>query len=138
MAAQTLSGTLVAKDGLSLALGGLVEEGVNDSRQSVPVLGQLPLVGVAFRRQVTGRFRREVIIVIRPYILSTPGEAEEAGKRLTDANSIHPKVPELNPNPNEPIGALNTYLPREALRANPSRNKLEDVFRFHTTLPSDF
>jgi len=34
----------------------------------------------------------EVIVMIRPYVLSTPSEAEEAGKRLIAASSIHPKA----------------------------------------------
>jgi len=138
VSAQTLTGTLVAKDGLSLAMGGLIEEGLQDNREEVPVLGQLPLVGILFRRQSTGRYRRETIIVIRPYILSTPSEAEDAGKRLTAANSLHPKTPELNPAPGTPIGTMKTYLPHEVLRPNPPHNQLEQIFRFHSVLPTDF
>ena len=138
VAAQTLTGTLVAKDGLSLAMGGLIEEGVQDTREEVPVLGQLPLVGILFRRQSTGRFRRETIIVIRPFILSTPSEAELVGKRLLAANSLHPKSPDLTPAPGEPLGTMKTYLPNEVLRPNPPKNQLEQIFRFHSVLPTDF
>ena len=93
VAARTLTGTLIAKDGLSLAMGGLIDETVTDTREEVPVLGQLPYVGFLFRRQVTGRSRSEVIIVIRPFIITTPvRKPRGAGKRVTDANSIHPKA----------------------------------------------
>ena len=138
VAAQTLTGTLVAKDGLSLAMGGLIEEGLQDTREEVPVLGQLPVIGILFRRQSTGRYRRETIIVIRPFILSTPSEAEIVGKRLTAANSIHPKTPDLNPAAGEPVGPMNTYLPHEVLHANPPKNQLEQIFQFHGVLPTDF
>ncbi len=138
VAAQSLSGTVIAKDGLSLALGGLIQEGVTDTREEIPVLGELPYVGILFRRQTTGRSRHELIIVIRPFILSTPADAEAAGKRLTEANSIHPKSPGLNPPPDEAIGGMKTYLPNEVLRPNPPRNELEKIFHLHSALPRTF
>ena len=138
VSAQSLSGTVIAKDGLSLALGGLISESVTDTREEIPVLGELPYVGILFRRQNTGRTRNEVIVVIRPFILSTPAEAEAVGKRLSDANSIHPKASELNPPPGEPIGSMKTFLPNEVLRPNPPRNELEKIFHLHSALPRTF
>jgi general secretion pathway protein D len=138
VAATTLSGTLVAKDGLSLALGGLIDETVSDQREEVPVLGQLPLLGVLFRRQTTSRTRSEVIVMIRPYVLSTPSEAEEAGKRLIAASSIHPKATGLFPPTSQPIGTMNSFTPDEVLRPNPPHNELENIFRFHSVLPTDY
>jgi len=138
VAAQTLTGTLVAKDGLSLAMGGLIEEGLQDTREEVPVLGKLPIIGVMFRRQSTGRYRRETIVVIRPFILSTPSEAESVGKKFTDSHSLHPLAPNLNPASDQPIGTMNTYLPHEVLRPNPPQNQLETIFQFHSVLPTDF
>jgi general secretion pathway protein D len=138
VSATTLSGTLVAKDGLSLALGGLIDETVTDQREEVPILGQLPLLGVLFRRQSTGRTRSEVIVVIRPYVLSTPSEAEEAGKRIVQASSLHPKAPALFPPTSQPIGTMNTFTPDEVLRPNPPHNELENIFRFHSVLPTDY
>lgn len=52
---RTVSGTVVAKDCMAVALGGLIEEGVVDIRSGVPVLGKLPGLGFFFRRQATGR-----------------------------------------------------------------------------------
>lgn len=138
VSAQSLSGTVIAKDGLSLALGGLIQESVTDQREEIPVLGELPYVGILFRRQTTGRSRHELIIVIRPFVLSTPAEAEAAGKRLTDANSLHPKASNLNPAPGEAIGSMRTYLPNEVLRPNPPRNELEKIFHLHSALPRAF
>jgi general secretion pathway protein D len=138
VSATTLSGTLVAKDGLSLALGGLIDETVTDQREEVPVLGQLPLLGILFRRQTTGRTRSEVIVVIRPYVLSTPSEAEAAGKRLVQASSLHPKSPDLFPPTSQPIGTMKTFNPDEVLRPNPPHNALENIFRFHSVLPTDY
>ena len=138
VSATTLTGTLIAKDGLSLALGGLITEDVSDTRQGVPILGELPLIGILFRRQSTGRERHEAIIVIRPFILSTPSEAVESSKRLEEANSLHPSVPAVNGPEGEPIGSMRTFLPGEVLKPNPPRNELEHIFQLHSTLPTDY
>jgi general secretion pathway protein D len=138
VSATTLTGTLVAKDGLSLALGGLIDETVTDQNEQVPILGDLPYLGFLFRRQTTGRNRTEVIVVIRPYILSTPSEAEAASRHLTDATSLHPIAPDLYPSDGQPIGTMNTYLPHDVARPDESRNKLETTFRFYSALPTDY
>jgi len=138
VSSRTLTGTVVAKDGLTLALGGLIEEGVLDTREEVPVVGKIPVLGFFFRRQQTGRFRREVILVIRPFVLSTPQESEGISKRVTEALAQHPKADELFPKPGTPLGQFGTYEKHEALRPNPPKNRLETIFRFHSVKPLAF
>lgn len=138
VSSQTVSGTLVAKDGLSLALGGLITENVTDQREEVPVLGEIPGLGILFRRQITGRTRSEVIVVIRPFILSTPSESEASARAITEANSLHPIDSKLYPPNGAAIGSMGTFLPREVLRPNPPRNQLEKIFRFHSVVPYTF
>jgi general secretion pathway protein D len=138
VASRTLTGTVIAKDGMTLALGGLIEETLQDQRQEVPIVGKIPVLGFFFRRQATGRSRRELVVVVRPYVLSTPNEGQAISKRLTDAVAIHPKASEVYPPPGEPLGDAKTFLPREALRPNPPRNRLETIFRFYSVLPADF
>jgi general secretion pathway protein D len=131
VAARTLSGTVVAKDGLTLAVGGLIEENVSDNRASVPVLGDLPLAGILFRRQTTSRSRQELIILIRPYVLNTPTESEAAGRKLVGNLSVHPLSPDAS-------GSLNTYGPKEIPTANPPKNRSDTIFRFHSVNPDGF
>ncbi len=131
VAAQTLSGTVVAKDGLTLVVGGLIQESVNDNRAMVPVLGDIPLAGIFFRRQDTGRSRQELIILIRPYILNTPSESEAAGRKLVGELSIHPMAPDVK-------GSMNTYDSKEIPTANPPKNRSDTIFRFHSVNPDGF
>jgi general secretion pathway protein D len=138
VSSRTLTGTVIAKDGLTLALGGLIEESLEDTREQVPVLGKIPVLGFFFRRQATGRSRRELVVVIRPYVLSTPLEAEMVGRRMTEALTLHPKEPELYPQPGAPLGDLGSYLRSETLRPWPPTNVLERTFRFYSVLPVDF
>ncbi len=104
-----VTGTIVAKDGLTVALGGLISEEVGDTRAEVPVLGKLPVVGFFFRRQVTLRTRTETIILIRPYVFNTPAESAALSADLIPDNSLHPKAV-------KPVGSLNTFGSQEVVR----------------------
>lgn len=128
---KTYSGTVVAKDGMTLALGGLIDESVADNRQSVPVLGKLPVIGILFRDQITGRRRTETVMMIRPYIFNTPTEATCTSQWLVDEHSLHPNAPEAK-------GTLGTFSPHEVVRANPPTTPLETIFRFHSVEPKEY
>lgn len=58
------------KDGETLVLGGLIQEAEQKSVQKIPVLGDLPLVGSAFRSQHTARVKSELVIMITPRIIN--------------------------------------------------------------------
>lgn len=127
---QNLSGTIVAKDGYTIAIGGLIEENVHDLRSEVPILGRIPGIGIFFRRQETGRSRRELIVLVRPFVLSTPCESSGASSALVQSLSVHPKTP-------NPEGTLGTYLPGDAPYPCPPQTKLQSIFQLHSVCPKD-
>ena len=129
---QTVTATVVAQDGLAIALGGLIQEGVSDMRSEVPVLGKVPYLGFFFRRQLTERTRTELVVMIRPFVLTTPCEAADVSRSMLEAISIHPLVPQGG------MGSLGTYLPPEVLRPNPPQNELQNIFRTSIILPKEF
>lgn len=129
VARSTVSGTIVGKDGLAVVVGGLIEEGVDDLREEVPVVGKIPVLGFFFRRQETGRHRRETIIMIRPYVFNTPQESAHLSKNLVEELSVHP-------NAYDGRGTLGTYAPYEVSRPDPPADDLHDViWRFHSVQP---
>jgi general secretion pathway protein D len=128
---RTVSGTVVGMDGLTVAIGGLIREQVSDSRAEVPILGKLPVIGFFFRSQESLRSRNELIILIRPYVFSTPAESAASSEELVQDLSIHPKRC-------DPKGSMNTFAPHEALRANPPANECQKIFRFHSLEPKRY
>lgn len=76
VATRTISGTFVAKDNLAVAIGGLIEDSTNDVRAGVPLVGRIPVVGFFFRRTEKTKNRKELIIMIRPHIISTPADSQ--------------------------------------------------------------
>ncbi len=129
---QALTGTFVAQDGLVIAIGGLIEEGVTDTRQEIPVLGRIPYAGILFRSQGTRRFRRETVILMRPFVLSTTVESNEASRKLVETLSIHPTVTDGTMSP------LGAFLPHETLRPNPPITDRQRIFRVHTVTPKSY
>jgi general secretion pathway protein D len=125
---STVSGTVVAKDALAVAIGGLIDESLSDFREEVPVLGKLPVIGILFRRQETGRTRRELVIMIRPYVFNTPAESAALSCNVLQELSLHPNAPHGS-------GTLNSFNPQEVLRANPPTNLHDTIFHFHSLVP---
>jgi len=125
---STISGTIVAKDAMAVILGGLIEDEVSDSRKQVPGLGKLPVLGFFFRRQETGRMRRELVVMIRPYVFNTPAESAAVSDDLLQQLSVHPNASNHMP-------TMNTFSPSEAVQAIPDECGLHRVFQFHNVVP---
>ncbi|WP_407529132.1 type II secretion system secretin GspD [Methylobacterium oryzisoli] len=68
--------SVAVTDGHSLAIGGMVQEKARISSESVPLLGDLPLVGPAFRNRIDERVRTELIVFIRPKVIRGTTEAD--------------------------------------------------------------
>jgi general secretion pathway protein D len=75
--------TLV-KDGDTIALGGLISYSVTTSRNSFPLLGDIPGLGFLFSSTSYSRQETELIVLLSPRIISTGQDARDATKELRD------------------------------------------------------
>jgi general secretion pathway protein D len=67
--------TVILDDGEILVLGGLIEDTLIESDQSVPVLGKIPVLGNLFRSRKTKKTKTNLMIFIRAEILRDSAEA---------------------------------------------------------------
>ena len=58
------------KDGETLVIGGLIRESEDKVVQKIPVLGDLPLIGGAFRSTSSKKVKTELVIMITPKIIN--------------------------------------------------------------------
>lgn len=121
---RTFSGTVIARDGLMVAVGGLIEESLSSNREMVPWFGRLPVLGFFFRREQKQRTRRELVILLRPYIINNASQGEELSQRKLDELSLNPKA-------SDPTGTLGTHAPHEVLRPDPPKPGLKKLLHFH-------
>jgi general secretion pathway protein D len=66
---RTIETVVVVGSDQVIGLGGLIDERNTDSVQKVPILGDLPLVGAAFRGTSTRRNKQNLMVFIRTQIL---------------------------------------------------------------------
>ena len=69
--------TVQIKDGEALALGGLIQDQVNDTRNQIPLLGDIPVLGNAFKEKGGSVGKTELIVLITPRIVRSLNEARE-------------------------------------------------------------
>jgi type IV pilus secretin PilQ/predicted competence protein len=60
---------LMVQDGRTIVIGGLFRDSSANSRGQVPLLGNIPWLGVLFRQQQDQTTRQEIIILLTPHIL---------------------------------------------------------------------
>ena len=70
-------------------MGGLISSTTSDNQTGVPILGALPGVGAFFRSDGEVEERRELLIMIIPYIMDGPKDAEELTRQLTDSMIVN-------------------------------------------------
>ncbi len=64
-----ITSNIMVKDGHTIVIGGLFRESSSVSKNQVPGLGNLPLVGALFRNQEDATSREEVIVLLTPHIV---------------------------------------------------------------------
>ena len=87
---KSFSGSVMAKDGTAVAVGGLIQEAAGNQQTKTPFLGDIPLLGFFFRSEGQTRTRNELVIIIKPHIISSLPEAEALSQEFMKKNSIHP------------------------------------------------
>ena len=111
-----ITGTVVAKDGLTVAIGGLVRNRDSQREDKVPLLGDIPVLGTLFRRDRLENIQTEIVLLITPHVLTTPEEAEEASKRRIADNSVNPELESFgfagsrNPSDKDSADSVRDYL----------------------------
>jgi general secretion pathway protein D len=70
--------TVAVADGAAVALGGLIQERDTVNRNSMPVLGDIPMLGNAFGTKDDQISRTELLIIIRPRVMRDSEDARRA------------------------------------------------------------
>lgn len=77
---RELKTTVMADDGETIVLGGLIDEDVQESVSKVPLLGDIPILGKLFSSTSTSKQKRNLMVFIRPTIVRD-------GKRMRELSS---------------------------------------------------
>lgn len=75
---QEVTTNVMVRDGSTVVLGGLFRDSTSLQRTQVPILGDIPVVGSAFRGHEDKIDRSEIIFLIRPTIMNEQVMAKDA------------------------------------------------------------
>lgn len=89
---RKISTRVQVQDGESLALGGLIQERNTLTRSQVPLLGDIPVIGNAFKRKVDGISRTELIIFIRPRVIRDVAEARQVTEEFRNQLTLESPI----------------------------------------------
>ena len=81
---------IVAMNGQTLAIGGLIQEEDTLNTEKVPLLGDVPFLGFFFRSKEEVKERREIVFAITPHIMMSPHEFGGTSNRVMEHLSDHP------------------------------------------------
>jgi general secretion pathway protein D len=72
-----LTGTVMARDGLTVAVGGLIRTSTNKNERKVPILSEIPIIGRVFRSTREREEETETVLLITPRLMNTPEDSEQ-------------------------------------------------------------
>jgi general secretion pathway protein D len=97
---RTVQNSILADDGQTIVLGGLIQDDINDTVRKVPLLGDVPVVKHLFRSSNKERTKRNLLVFLRPTIIRDKSEADGMTSRKYDDIwnvEIRGATPDLQP-----------------------------------------
>lgn len=103
---RSIDSNVLVDDGQIVVLGGLIQNQMTDGEDSVPVLGDIPVLGHLFRYSSRTQKKTNLMVFLRPQIVRTAAEAEAVtsprydyilGQEKASAPPHHPMLPEMSP-----------------------------------------
>ncbi len=71
---------VVTAHGQTVVIGGLMQNSKLETTRRVPLLGDIPLLGLPFRRKIKEDVKTELMIFVTPYVVQTPRAIAELNK----------------------------------------------------------
>jgi len=89
-ATTQVSTRMLVPNGKTVFLGGLIKHSINDSREGIPGLGDLPIIGGLFANDSRNITSSEIVVLITPRIVnySSPGPEDGAIERVDQIYEI--------------------------------------------------
>lgn len=83
---------VVTPSNQTVVIGGLISNQTIDRDSKVPILGDIPLVGLAFKRKVKNDAKTELLIFLTPQVVQTPDELATVATKERQQMELAPKA----------------------------------------------
>jgi general secretion pathway protein D len=90
---QRLADTVVVTPSdRTVVIGGLISNQVSDRVNKVPILGDIPILGFAFKRKVKSDVKTELLIFLTPHVVQNPEDLARISTNERQKMDLAPKV----------------------------------------------
>jgi type IV pilus assembly protein PilQ len=100
---RTLNTRVIMRNGDTLAIGGLIETTKANSYTKVPVIGDVPVVGMFFRNRRLDTVKRNLLVFMTPTVIPAGGktgfEDQAEGLKVEEIYADDPWLPKDNAKP---------------------------------------
>jgi general secretion pathway protein D len=86
----------------TVVIGGLISTQTSDRDNKVPILGDIPILGFAFKRKVKSDVKTELLIFLTPHVIQTPEDLARVSSGERQKLDLAPKA--------FPEGDMNRYI----------------------------
>ncbi len=89
---RSIKTTILADEGETIVLGGLIQDDFTDSESKVPLLGDIPVLGRLFKSKRRSHVKRNLLVFLRPSIVRDAGDMRD----ITERKYQHMRTLELS------------------------------------------
>ena len=82
IAQRTINSSVTVQSGQTVVLGGLILENTTEGRSGIPILQDIPLLGNLFSKSTEDVFRTELLITVKPQVITNSREMRRATEEL--------------------------------------------------------
>jgi general secretion pathway protein D len=96
IAQRTINSSVTVQSGQTVVLGGLILENATEARTGVPILKDIPLLGALFSTTTEDVFRTELLITVKPQVITNSREmskvTDELRRQISKANEYEQAI----------------------------------------------
>jgi general secretion pathway protein D len=81
---RTINTTVIVKDKNTVVIGGLIDDSFSNTEYRVPCLGDIPVLGWAFKSMSKSNDKTNLFIFLTPHVIKNPAEADTVYKKKKD------------------------------------------------------
>ena len=80
------STVVVAPDGQTVVIGGLIQNQKTGIDTKIPILGDIPVLGLLFKRTQRDHFKKELVIFVTPHVVAMPSMMADASNEAVQSD----------------------------------------------------
>ncbi len=89
---EKVESIVVAHHGQAVLMGGLISDTISKTKERVPGVGDVPVLGFFFGKRTDNKSREETVVMIIPHIIGVPPQGGAVSDKVLQENSAHPWV----------------------------------------------